>query len=69
MTNELRTKRLASMSEAAEYASVCTKTIHRWIAAGHLPGYRLGPRLVKVDLSDVDALLKPIPVKSDGSSR
>ena len=32
----------------------------RRIAAGALPAYRSG-RLIRVDLDDVDAMLKPIP--------
>jgi len=31
------------------------------IARGELAGYRAGPRLLRVDLNEVDALLKPIP--------
>ena len=34
--------------------------MRRWIAAGAVPGYRAG-RLIKVDLNDLDAALRPIP--------
>ncbi|WP_338538170.1 hypothetical protein N5P18_15635 [Janibacter terrae] len=31
------------------------------IAEGTLTGYRLGPRTIRVDLNEVDKLLRPIP--------
>ena len=55
------TRRLASIVTAADYASVSTKTIRRYIAAGRVTGYRTGPRLIRVDLNEVDAMLRPIP--------
>ena len=53
-------QRLSSLNSAAEYAGVHVKTIRRWISAGRLTGYRLGPRLIKVDLTEIDAMLQPI---------
>ena len=55
-------RRLASLQDAAEYAAICEKTIRRRISDGTLTGYRLGPRLLRVDLNEVDEkLLRPIP--------
>lgn len=54
-------RRLASIATAADYANVSTRTIRRYIAAGTLPGYRVGPRLVKVDLNDLDTVVRSIP--------
>jgi excisionase family DNA binding protein len=56
-----RPQRLTSVENAAHYADVSTRSIRRWIAAGLLPGYRVGPRLVKVDLDDLDRLARCIP--------
>jgi excisionase family DNA binding protein len=53
-------RRLSSIAVAAAEYDVSTRTIRRWIAGGRLRGYRVGPRLIKVDLSDVDAILRPI---------
>jgi excisionase family DNA binding protein len=52
---------LAGIADAAAYADVSTRTIRRYIADGRLTGYRVGPRLVKVDLADLDNLARPIP--------
>ena len=50
-------RRLASISIAADYAGVCTKTIRRRIADGTLTSYRLGSRIIRVDLDELDRLL------------
>lgn len=55
------TRQLVSLSAAAAYADVSTRTLRRYIAQGRLTGYRIGPRLVKVDLSELDQLARPIP--------
>lgn len=55
------TRRLVGLATAAEYADVSVRTLRRYIAQGRLGGYRVGPRLVKVDLNEVDQLARPIP--------
>lgn len=54
-------RRLASLNDAAEYAAVNPRTIRRRIADGSLTGYRLGSRVIRVDLDELDRLLEPIP--------
>lgn len=54
-------RRLVSLAAAAEYADVSTRTLRRYIGAGRLTGYRVGPRLLKVDLNEVEQLARPIP--------
>lgn len=56
-----RKRRLASIQTGAAYADVSTKTIRRRISDGTLTGYRMGPRLIRVDLNELDDLLRPIP--------
>lgn len=53
--------RYTSIQVAADYADVSVKTIRRWISRGTLTGYRIGPKLIRVDLNELDALLRPIP--------
>lgn len=52
---------LVSIAQAAERAGVSRDTIRRRIADGSLPAARLGPRLIRLDPADVDALLRPVP--------
>ena len=60
-TTATPTRRLVSQIEAAEFAGVCPRTIRNWIAAGVITGYRTGPRLIRVDLAELEAaLLKPV---------
>ncbi|MHD0278839.1 helix-turn-helix transcriptional regulator [Rhodococcus aetherivorans] len=53
-------RRLVSVPAAAEYAGVCSKTIRRRISDGTITGYRFGPRLIRVDLDEIDAVLRPL---------
>ena len=54
-------RRLVSLAVAATYADVSTRTLRRYISHGRLTGYRVGPRLIKVDLNELDAMASPIP--------
>lgn len=60
-------RRLRSIADAAEFAGVNPRTIRRRIADGTLIGYRMGPRLIRVDLNELDALLRPIPTAGDAA--
>lgn len=55
------TRRYATLAAAAEYVDVTERTIRNYIARGELTGYRLGSRTVRVDLNEIDAILKVIP--------
>lgn len=49
---------------AARYKDVSIVTIRRWIREGLLPAERVGPRLIRIKLADLDALgkeVKPTP--------
>jgi excisionase family DNA binding protein len=50
----------ATLAAAAEVTGVSPRSIRRYIAAGRLKGYRLGPRLIRVDLDELRDLLSPI---------
>jgi excisionase family DNA binding protein len=61
------TQRLVSLQDAAAYADVSTRTIRRYIADGRLRAFRLGPRLIKIGLADLDRLAAPVPAGLIGS--
>lgn len=50
-----------SQPEAAARWNVSVDTIRRLIAAGKVTGYRLNNRVIRVDVSEIDAAFKPIP--------
>lgn len=49
----------ATLKQAAEYLGVTDRTIRQMIADGRLTGYRNGPRLIRVDLNEIDAVMQP----------
>lgn len=57
MVTTPKSRRLVSINDAADYIAVHPKTIRRWIATGRLTGYRAGPRLIRVDLNELDSVL------------
>ena len=58
MSNE--TKRLVRISEATKRFPISTNTIRRRINDGSLVAYRFGPRIIAVDLDELEALFKPV---------
>lgn len=56
---ERRHAELIGLQEAAERCGLSYKTIRRYIGSGRLKAVRVGPRLIKVDAADVDALVRP----------
>jgi len=58
-------RRYVPIAVAAGSVGVSQKTIRRRIADGSLTGYRMGPRILRVDLNELDALIRPIPTAGD----
>jgi excisionase family DNA binding protein len=46
---------------AASILGCTVATIRTFIAEGRLPGYRIGPRMIRVRRDDVEALICPVP--------
>lgn len=59
MSDTFKRRRYATLAEAADYLSVTDRTIRQMISDGRLRGYRSGTRLVRVDLNEIDAAMKP----------
>lgn len=51
---------LITVPEAAATLGVSSKTVRRWIAAGRLPAYRVGPVALRVDPSDLATIMRPV---------
>lgn len=56
----MASRKLVSINVAAAELGVSERTIRRYIASGRLTGYRVGARLIRVDLSQLDRALTPI---------
>jgi excisionase family DNA binding protein len=52
---------LITLAEAARRLHVSVRTVRRLIAYGYLPGYRVGPRVLRVHEDDVAAAVRRLP--------
>ena len=52
-------RRWASVKDTAAHLGVTTRAIRLMVADGRLTQYNLGPRLVRFDLTEVDAAMTP----------
>ena len=50
-------RRWASKAKLAEHLDVEPETIERYREQGLITAYRLGPRLIRYDIAEVDAML------------
>lgn len=52
---------LVSAAEAAGVVGVSERTVRRWIAAGKVSSFRVGEKLIKVDLNEItQRMVKPL---------
>ena len=61
MASTQQSRRWGSIDRAALNAGVSTRTIRRRIADGSISGYRFGPRVIRVDLDEVESLFTRMP--------
>jgi len=54
---------MVSVRDAAAYVGFSTDTIRSRIKDGSLPAYRFGPRNLRIDLADLDALFNRVPAR------
>ena len=45
--------KLITIDEAAERIGVHPNTIRNWLKAGNLKGYRIGPRVIRIDETEL----------------
>ncbi|MUL75705.1 helix-turn-helix domain-containing protein [Mycobacterium sp. CBMA226] len=48
---------LIGVPQAAEYADVHYRTMRRWIQEGRIRAVRVGPKLLKVDLNELERFI------------
>lgn len=58
--SETPDRRWVPIAEAAALLDVSPKTIRRRIADGTLSAHRLGPRLIRVDMTTLDRVFRPV---------
>jgi excisionase family DNA binding protein len=50
-----------SLESAAEWLDCSPRTVRRYIAEGRLTAYRIGPRLLRIDVAELEALMRKVP--------
>jgi excisionase family DNA binding protein len=55
-----------SITEAAKYLGVSTRTLRRYIADGRLPAYRVGNQIIRINPDDLVRLERRIPTANGG---
>jgi excisionase family DNA binding protein len=61
MTRHPTEPRFVSFKEACDYAGIPKGTMRDWVRRGLLPAYRIGPRLLQIDLNDIDRMRRRVP--------
>jgi excisionase family DNA binding protein len=56
---QVQARRWASLEQAAKYLGISVRTVRVMGADGRLTLYRNGPRILRVDLNEVDAAMRP----------
>jgi phage terminase Nu1 subunit (DNA packaging protein) len=54
--------RYVKRTQAAQIFQVSERTIRNWIGQGYIIGYRAGPRLIVVDVDEIERMLAVTPV-------
>ena len=53
-------ERTIPLEDAAEVYEVSVDTLRRWISEGKIRGYRFGPRFIRIEIDDLEALFVPL---------
>jgi len=56
-----------SIEAAAKRLGCSPRTVRRMIAAGEITGFRLGKRLLRIDLAELDSIMRRIPTAVGGT--
>lgn len=51
---------LVTIQEAAKTVSVTERTVRNWIRDGLLTGYRFGPKIIRIERSELLGLATPV---------
>ena len=61
-------QQLASINEAAARLGVTRRTVYDWINQGVITGWRVGPKLIKVDADELEKLITPVAAARRGDA-
>ncbi|MGI8445962.1 MAG: excisionase family DNA-binding protein [Streptosporangiaceae bacterium] len=61
-------RKYISIESASDLLGCSPRTVRRMVSAGEITGYRLGKRLLRFDLQEVETALRPIPAARGGAA-
>ncbi len=65
-----RPRRLRPLRKAADEYGINSYTFRRWIEAGLISSYRVGPKLIMVDLNEIEErVVRLVSSPRDGDDR
>jgi excisionase family DNA binding protein len=47
--------KMVSIAASADHYGVSQQTVRRWIASGKITAQRVGPRLIRIDLDEIES--------------
>lgn len=56
----LLAERTMTLDDAAHLYEVKPVTVRRWISEGRVRAYRFGPRRIRVEIADLEAMFTPL---------
>jgi excisionase family DNA binding protein len=60
--------KMVSIAAAADHYDVSRQTVRRWISSGKITAYRVEPRLIRVDLEEIEAkIIHTVPTVNSQS--
>jgi excisionase family DNA binding protein len=60
--------KMVSIAAAADHYGVSRQTLRRWISRRKITAYRVEPRLIRVDLEEIEAKVIHVVPTVDGQS-
>lgn len=63
-----RNPELITVAEAARFLKISVSTIWRWINAGKLVSYRIGPKAIRIKRADLDELIAPARASGESTN-
>jgi excisionase family DNA binding protein len=60
--------KMVSIAAAADRYDVSRQTVRRWVSGGKITAYRVEPRLIRVDLEEIEAKIIHTVPTANGQS-
>ncbi len=66
-TARIHDREYYTVPEVARMLKVSPSTVWRWLEAGDLPAYRVGPRAIRISKQDLDTIITPVRARITGA--